>query len=191
MMVAPAGLYDSGDILPDLFSRYYTFNAGDYQTSGYTVSVTQQLGEHVNATVMYGALGALAPAEDGELVSESPDELRDMIRASRRQTATLRASAVSPWTGTQVVASYQFADARMATRGHMYSTRGLRPEPGFNVFIRQPVPTFSILPWRMEATADLRNLRAQGYLPISLGDGRRLLLLQTPRSFRGGLSFIF
>jgi hypothetical protein len=73
----------------------------------------------------------------------------------------------------------------------MYSTRGLRPEPGLNVFIRQPIPMFPSLPWRMEATADLRNLRAQGYLPISLGDGRRLLLLQTPRSFRGGLSFIF
>ena len=191
MMVAPAGLYESGDILPDLFSRYYTFNAGDYQTSGYTASVTQQFGENVNATVMYGQLGALTPDEDRELAGGNPDELRAMIRASRRHTATVRASAVSPWSGTHVVASYQFADARMATRGHMYSTRGIRPDPGLNVFVRQPVPTFSILPWRIEATADLRNLRAQGYLPISLGDGRRLLLLQTPRSFRGGLSFIF
>jgi hypothetical protein len=190
MMVAPAGLYSSGDILPDLFSRYYTFNAGDYHTSGYTASVTQRFGEHVSITGIYGALGALTPPE-GELVSEDPDHLRAMIRASRRQTATLRASATSPWTGTQLVASYQFADARMATRGHMYSTRGLRPDPGFNVFIRQPIPSFAMLPWRMEATADLRNLRAQGYLPVSFADGRRLLLLQTPRSLRGGLSFIF
>ena len=191
MMVAPAGLYESGDILPDLFSRYYTFNAGDYQTSGFTASVTQEIGEHMSATVIYGQLGALAPDDDRELTGGNPDELRDMIHASRRHTATLRASATSPWSGTHVVASYQFADARMATRGHMYSTRGIRPDPGLNIFVRQPVPTFLILPWRMEATADLRNLRAQGYLPISLGDGRRLLLLQTPRSFRGGVNFIF
>jgi hypothetical protein len=190
MMVAPAGLYSSGDILPDLFSNYYTFNAGDHQMSGYTASVTQRLGENVNVTATYGALGALSP-RTSELVSESPDELRALIRASRRNTATVRASVTAPWTGTHLVASYQFADARMATRGHMYSTRGLRPEPGFNIFVRQPIPSFGMLPWRMEATADLRNLRAQGYLPISLADGRRILLLQTPRSFRGGLSFIF
>jgi hypothetical protein len=42
----------------------------------------------------------------------------------------------------------------------------------------------------MEASADLRNLLAQGYLPLSAG-GQRLLLVQTPRSVRGGLSFIF
>jgi hypothetical protein len=190
MMLAPGGLYASGDTLPDLFSRHSTFNAGDYDTSGFTASVTQKLGDHVSATVLYGALGSLT-VEDRELTSESPDELRAMIRASRRHTTTLRGSAVSPWTGTQVVASYQIADARIVTRGHLYSTRGLRPEPGLNVYLRQPVPSFLLLPWRMEATAELRNLRAQGYLPISLADGRRLLLVQSPRSFRGGLSFIF
>jgi hypothetical protein len=190
MMVAPAGLYSSSDLLPDLFSRYSTFNAGDHQMSGYTASVTQRFGEHVSATVIYGALGALTAAK-GEVVSRDPDDLRAMIRAGRRQTATVRGAATLPATGTHVVASYQFADARMATRGHLYSTRGIRPEPGLNVLVRQPIPTFALLPWRMEATADLRNLRAQGYLPLSLADGRRVLLLQSPRSLRGGLSFIF
>ena len=52
------------------------------------------------------------------------------------------------------------------------------------------ITTFN-LPWRMEATADLRNMLAQGYLPLSLADGRRILLIQNPRTFRGGLSFIF
>jgi hypothetical protein len=43
----------------------------------------------------------------------------------------------------------------------------------------------------MEATADLRNLLAQGYLPMTFAGGQRLLLVQTPRSVCGGLSFIF
>ena len=77
------------------------------------------------------------------------------------------------------------------TPGHMYSTQSLRPEAGLNIYLRQPIPTFFSLPWRMEASADLRNLLAQGYVPLSCADGRRLLLVQTPRSFRGGLSFIF
>jgi hypothetical protein len=82
-------------------------------------------------------------------------------------------------------------DQSAITPAHMYSTQSMRSEPGLNVYVRQPIPTFFSLPWRMEASADLRNLLAQGYLPMSFADGRRLLLVQTPRSFRGGLSFIF
>jgi hypothetical protein len=32
---------------------------------------------------------------------------------------------------------------------------------------------------------------AQGYLPLAMADGQSVLLVETPRSFRGGLSFIF
>jgi hypothetical protein len=40
-------------------------------------------------------------------------------------------------------------------------------------------------------TADLSNLLQQGYLPLPTSDGGRLLLMETPRMVRGGLSFIF
>jgi hypothetical protein len=43
----------------------------------------------------------------------------------------------------------------------------------------------------MEVTADLRNLLQQGYLPLTAVDGSRLVLMENPRMFRGGLSFIF
>jgi hypothetical protein len=48
-----------------------------------------------------------------------------------------------------------------------------------------------MLPWRMEATADLRNLLAQGYLSLGAIGGQQVLLVENPRSVRGGLSFIF
>jgi hypothetical protein len=38
---------------------------------------------------------------------------------------------------------------------------------------------------------EMRNLLAQGYLPIETAAGRRIILTQTPRAVRGGLSFIF
>jgi hypothetical protein len=47
------------------------------------------------------------------------------------------------------------------------------------------------LPWRVEATCELRNLMAQGYLPLQDVGGSSVLLVQTPRSLRGGLSFVF
>ncbi len=190
-IVAPAGLYTEGDILPDLFSGSSIFNAGDYQNTGYTVAVTQNLGEHVSATVMYGSLGALT-ADSRELVSNSPDELRSMIHAGRKHAATTRITATSPWTGTHMIASYQWtSDHRWAMPGNVYSTQALRATPGLNIYIRQPIPGLSALPWRMEATADLRNLLAQGYLPLNMASGQQILLVETPRSVRGGLSFIF
>ncbi len=57
-----------------------------------------------------------------------------------------------------------------------------------NVCVRQPIPGFG---GRVEATADIRNILAQGYLPLTTADGQRILLVQNPRSVRGGLSFTF
>jgi hypothetical protein len=190
-IVAPAGVYGSGDVLPDLFSGNSVFNAGDHASAGYNLAVTQNLGSHVSATVMYGSMGVLT-ADNRELVSNSPDELRSMIRAGRRHAATSRVSVTSPWTGTHMVASYQWSnDHRWAMAGNVYSTQAIRQRPGLNLYIRQPIPGFAMLPWRMEATADLRNMLAQGYLPLDMANGQRVLLVETPRSFRGGLSFIF
>ena len=190
-LVAPAGMYGGGDILPDLFSGNSIFDAGDFRSAGYTAAITQNVGEHLSATLMYGSMGALT-AESREIVSNSPDELRSMIRSGRKQAATTRVTATLPWTGTHMIASYQWTDShRWAMPGHLYSTQAVRPMPGLNVYIRQPIPGFSILPWRMEATADLRNMLAQGYLRLGMAGGQSVLLVETPRSFRGGLSFIF
>jgi hypothetical protein len=190
-LVAPAGMYGGGDILPDLFSANSIFDAGNYHSVGYTAAVTQNLGDHLSATVMYGSMGALT-AQNREIVSDSPDELRSMIRSGRKQAATTRVTATSPWTGTHLIASYQWTDSnRWAMPGHLYSTQAGGPMPGLNVYIRQPIPGLSFLPWRVEATADLSNMLAQGYLSLGMVNGQRVLLVETPRSFRGGLSFIF
>ena len=187
-MVAPAGIYNGADVLPDLLTGNSIFNAGDYRSTGYTASATQSLGDRINATLMLGSMGALT-AEDRELVSNNPDDLRSMIHAGRKMAATGHVDATLPGSGTHVVVSYQWTDHNWAMPGHIYSTETLRPMPGLNLFIRQPLPGF--LPCRVELTADLRNLLAQGYLPLSTADGQRILLVETPRAFRGGLNFIF
>jgi hypothetical protein len=189
-IVAPGGFYGGGDILPDLFSNSSVFDAGNYQTVGYTASVTQNLGDKFNVSVIYGSVGVLAP-ETEQLASNSLDELRSAIRAERRNAVTTRSSGTIHKSGTYFIASYQWMDDRAVTPAHIYSTDSMRQEAGLNLCVRQPLPAFLSLPWRMEASADMRNLLAQGYLPLSAPDGQRLLLVQTPRSFRGGLRFIF
>jgi hypothetical protein len=157
---------------------------------GYSMAVTQNVGSHVTAMLMYESAGALT-VENRELVSNSPDELRAMIHAGRRRAATARVTAVSPWTGTHIIASYQVdGDHRWVSTGHLYNTGAQHSMPGLNLYLRQPIPRLS-MPWRMEATADLRNMLAQGYLPVGVAGGQSLLFVETPRSFRGGLSFIF
>lgn len=189
-MVSPSDFFAGTDVLPDLFSGNSIFNAGNFESTGFTVAVSQNVNDHVTATVIYGSTGALT-TDSHELVSNSPDELRSMIHAGRRHAATTRIAATSPWTGTHLVASYQWAaggDQRWVEPGNLYSTRSLRPMPGFNVYVRQPIPGFG---GRIEATADLRNLLAQGYLGLNTAQGQRILLVENPRSIRGGLSFVF
>jgi hypothetical protein len=43
----------------------------------------------------------------------------------------------------------------------------------------------------MEAIIDVRNLLAQGYIPVLGRDGQTVYLVQTARSVRGGVSFSF
>jgi Carboxypeptidase regulatory-like domain len=187
-MVGASGTFSGTDLMPDLFSGNSIFNAGNFHSAGYSASVTQDLGQNVNASLTYGSTGALTTTGH-ELISSSPDDLRAMIRAGRRNSATIRVAATLPYTGTRFTASYQWSgNQRWAMAGNIYSTQPLHPMPGFNIFIRQPIPGLSK---RVEATAELRNMLAQGYLPLYTADGQRILLVETPRSFRGGLSFIF
>jgi hypothetical protein len=186
-MVAPAGFFAS-DVLPDVFSGSSVFNGGNFQNNGCAVSVTQNLGSNASAAMIYSDTGALT-AEQRELVSNSPDELRSMIHAGRRQVAASRFSATVPHAGTRVVATYQWMGGRRAAmEGNVYAIDSMEPLPGMNILIRQPIPGFGR---HVEANADIRNMLAQGYLPLSAIGGQRILLVQNPRSVRGGLSFTF
>jgi hypothetical protein len=73
---------------------------------------------------------------------------------------------------------------------HFYLTQSPYQETGLNLRLRQPIPALPGMPGRLEATAELRNGLAEGYLPVTL-NGQRVLLIQSPRALRGGLSFIF
>jgi hypothetical protein len=183
-----AGLFP-GDLMPDLFSNSALFNAGTFDTVGYMASVTQDLGENFKVSATYGSLGMLS-ARNNAMV-ESADNLRSLIEAGNRPAVTVRASGTLRHAGTRFVTSYQWTDYRSAMPVPQYSTDSARPEPGFNILVRQPIPSFPGMPWHMEASAEVRNLLAQGYLPVNMAGGQQLLLVNTPRTFRGGLAFVF
>lgn len=188
MIASPeAGLFP-GDLLPNLFSNSASFDMGRFDTAGYTAAVTQDLGDNYKVTLMYGSVGVVSPLS--EEISTAED-LRKILESSHRPAVTLQVAGTVKRTGTRFMASYQWTDYQSAVPGPMFSTQPTRPEPGLNVMLRQPMPTLPRMPWRMEATAELRNLLAQGYLPLTTSAGDRVLLVNTPRSIRGALAFVF
>jgi hypothetical protein len=111
-----------------------------------------------------------------------------MIHKAERGWVTVSATTTIAATGTRISTGYGFTDFRALTPGYESLTVAGTQETGWNILIRQPLPGF--FGFRMEATADLRNLLAQGYLPLTVGDNHAILT-NSPRGVRSGLSFIF
>jgi len=189
-MLAPPGVVPAADLLPDLLSNSAVFNVGDYSGAGYMASVTQAFGDHMALSLAGGSGSALIPLRS-ELEVGSGDQLRRLLQHGQRRWVSVRYSATAPVTGTLFTTSYRWADGRSLTAPHLYLTQPLRTDIGWNVYLRQPMPAVSAMRGRLEITADLRNLLAQGYLPLSTYSSQRALLLHTPRSVRGGFNFIF
>lgn len=183
-----ASIFAPGDLLPDLASSSYVFNVGDYRGFGYMASVTQELWNAWSAGFAAGASSMLI--QDANGAAASAMDARGWVRPVRRPWASLRVTGAAPKTGTRFTTSYLWTPPGSAGLGHAFLTQPWQPQLGLNVTVRQPLPV-AAGPGRLEMSAELRNLLAQGYLPVSSPDGRKLWLIQLPRAVRGGISFIF
>jgi hypothetical protein len=188
-MLAPEGVGQSGYLLPDLLSNSYVLHAGGFRSTGGMVSVAQTLGDELEAMAGYGTFTALAALQQEPGMDSS--DLRSSLGATQRHF--LMASVTKRWVskGTLLQAAYQWNSGASATAGHLFITRRYLPQQGLNFVVRQPIGTVPGLRGRLEATAELSNLLAEGYVPMRTPDGRQVVLVHTPRTVRGGLSFIF
>jgi hypothetical protein len=189
MLYGARGFVPATDTLPDLGSNSYIFNAGNYNRRGYTAAVKQALGDRMDASVGVGRAGALTASPDGT-ASNDPDVVRTGIQQVQRMWATAAFSATMPVSGTRLTSSYGWTDSRALMPDHVFLTQDVTESTGWNVRVRQPLPFFGGFNGRLEATAEMRNLLAQGYLPLE-ANGQKALLTNSPRAVRGGLAFIF
>lgn len=182
--------YATSEMMPDLFTRSSVFNIGSYQRRGLMASVERRIVDSWTASVSFGTSGTLQAR--GDLIQTGDAEsLRGALRRTQRNWSNLRVTGTLPGAGTRVAASYMHTDYRAALPAHRYMTQRYSPDLGLNVQLRQPIPSFGIWAGRVEAVAELRNLMQQGYLPLQGANGRRIVLLPSPRTVRGGLAFIF
>jgi Carboxypeptidase regulatory-like domain len=107
----------------------------------------------------------------------------------RTQMYSLALSGTLEGTGTHWRASYRWQPDDTVT--------GVAPctaeadAPYLNLHLRQPIPVRSGGAVRVEALLDVRNLLAEGYLPVVSSDGALLLFAQSQRGVRGGVAFTF
>jgi hypothetical protein len=181
LVSGPVGALPPGDLLPDYGSSNLVLNVGGFWRSGYSAAVTQNVGENSELTLAGGRSGALVGPPDGS----------GQMRQSQRLWLTARLSTTVPETGTRVSLNYGWTDFRALVPIHFSLTDTINQEEGLNLVIRQPLPRVNCMPGRIEATIEVRNALGQGYLPIADSPEGRTVLMTSPRSLRGGLSFLF
>ena len=177
-----------GDLFYDGVSTTSTYNVGNFHREGYIASVDQRVSESLHVALAYGRMGGLVPGDAG--ISSTFGNQQKFLDEKDSNVASANFNGRIPRTRTKVRANYGWVNSGTVIPQHIFTTQNLYIEPGLNINVRQPLPSLFGLPGRLEITADLRNMLAQGYLPVDT-DGHRLLVVQSPRALRGGLNFIF
>ncbi len=180
---------DANDLLGDGISETSTYNIGRYRRTGYIASVDQRVTDSLKLAVVYGRMGGFAGSDEG--LWDSSGIQQQFLQQRMDNVASVNVKARAPVSGTQFIANYGWADNNTVVPWHAFTTQNTYLARGLNVLIRQPLPSFFGIPGRLELTADLRNLLAQGYVPLPTSNGNTLLVVQAPRCLRGGLNFIF
>jgi hypothetical protein len=178
---------DNGSVLPDIYSGTFTYQGNDLKTEGVRFVVQRKLTNDITATVDFEYGGVL----DLEKPGVNLEDAQQWIGTRDRHSVAGKISGVMPKTKTRWIASYRWIDQQALTPVDMFNTSAGRADPYLNLFFRQPIPGTGSLPGHFEAVIDLRNLLAEGYVPVIGPDGHTVYLVQSARAVRGGLNFTF
>jgi len=174
----------SGLLLPDIASGTFSYGGPNLDTSGMRVVLQHKFASDLTATLDYAFGGVL----DLNRPNASLQQAQQWISTQRRQAIAAKLSGTVSRTRTRWIASYRWINGSELTPVDMFNASAGQSAPFLNIFIRQPIPSFG---GRMEALIDVRNLLAQGYVPVLGQDGRTLYLVDSARSVRGGVAFTF
>ncbi len=180
-------IFDADDLLPDVYSNTFTYNASSLDTNGLRLVVQRKITPTLTATFNYSYGGALDLGES----TVSWASLRDSMVLKRRHAVGGKLSGVTPGSHTRWLASYKWTSGRVLNPVDAFNGSPGQMDSYLNIFLRQPIPGTGFLPGKVEALVDVRNLLAQGYVPVMGRDGRTLYLVQSARSVRGGVAFVF
>jgi hypothetical protein len=177
----------SGDVLPDLYSGTFTFQGKELDTRGMRVVLQRKLTTDITATVDYGYGGVL----DLGKTDISLQDAHEWTQVRNRHTLTGKVNGILPRSRTSWIASYGWISGQALTQADMFNASAGQADPYLDIFFRQPIPGTGFFPNHVDVLIDVRNLLAQGYVPVMGQDGRTVYLVQSARSVRGGVAFTF
>lgn len=178
----------SDDVLPDVYSGTFSYAyGGNLNTTGLRVVVERELGEGMSATVDYSMGGAVS----AESLPSLWQNLAQSLATNRQHSVAGKLQGYLPVSGTRWIASYKWTSGNAISAVDAFNASPGQTDPYLCIFIRQPLPNASFIPGKMDALLDLRNMLAQGYLPVMGSDGHNVYLVQSARSLRAGLAFTF
>jgi Carboxypeptidase regulatory-like domain len=178
---------DNGNVLPDMYSGTFTYQGNDFRAQGVRFVAQRQLTSKITGTMDYeygGVLDLATPNVSLANVSQS-----SVVR--HRQSVAGKITGTVPKTRTRWMASYRWINGEALTPIDMFNASAGRVDPYFSLFFRQAIPGTGFFPNHIEAIVDLRNLLAQGYVPVLGNDGHTVYLVQSARAVSGGVAFTF
>jgi hypothetical protein len=184
---AGEALSESGNVLADPYSGTFTYQGANVDTRGLRLVLERKLLSDISATVDYSFGGAL------ELRGNdiSLENVRDDSTLRYRHSVSGKLKGGVPGAKTRWIASYGWTSGRTLTPVDMFNASAGQADPFLDFFIRQPLPMMGTLPGHMDVVLEVRNLLAQGYVPVVAQDGRTIYLVQSARAVRGGVAFSF
>lgn len=177
----------SDNVLPDVYSGTFSYGGGSLNTTGMRLVVQRRINDDLTATVDYanGSVAALkAPVNFWQDVAAN-------LTTARRHSVATKFSGYIPASHTRWITSYKWTSGNSLSSVDEFNASAGQADPYFSIFIRQALPSHNFMPGKMEALVDVRNLMAQGYVPVVGQDGHTVYLVQSARTVRGGLSFTF
>lgn len=178
----------SGQLLPDVYSGTFAYNGGELDATGVRLVAQRRFNDAFTLTVDYAFSGVLALTNEPGLHWE---QALERVGEERMHTVAAKAKGEIPGTSTRYLASYRWTSGTPLLQVDAFNASASQADPYLNVYLRHPLPDLSFMPGKMEALVDVRNLLAQGYVPVIGQDGKTLYLVQSARSVRGGVAFTF
>ena len=176
-----------GFALPDMYSGTFSYTGKELDTNGVRVVLQHKFSSDLTATLDYAFGGALDLQHPDVPLADA----QQFLANQHHHAVAAKFSGTIPRSHTRWIASYRFVNGSSLTPVDMFNACPGQSDAYLNVFVRQPIPGMGFLPSHMEAILDVRNLLAQGYVPVMGQDGETVYLVQAARSVRGGVAFTF
>jgi hypothetical protein len=170
-----------GFLLPDITSGTFSFAGRTFDTDGLRLVLQRKFASDLTATLDYSFGGALGLSQSDVALEHAGQ----WMSTQRHHALAAKLSGTTPLTHTRWIASYRWVNGTTVTPVDMFNASAGQSDPFLNVFVRQPIGG------HVEALIDIRNLLAQGYVPLVSSDGQTVYLVDSARSVRGGVAFTF